>query len=236
MSALTSHWSWGSGGVSFQSHTCKTDDAGKFEFGGLWPGDQYQITVSARTAKSTDRLRSKLEAGRRARFRQDHARWRPTAASKERSSIPRASPWPSVRVFNSGDGPKPIETLTDEAGKFRLQGLRNGPVFVFAEKAGCRFTGLRTICGATDVVLKMLRTGEPVPPRSAPSSAARDEEERRSARRLLEKFLATGDDRTKQWARSRLAKLDSRASPEERAKGQAADSLERRDRFRNCRG
>jgi hypothetical protein len=115
----------------------------------------------------------------------------------------------NIRVFNSGDGPKLIDTVTDDAGKFRLQGLRNGPVFVFAEKPGFRFAGVRTNCGATNAVLKMRRAEEPVPPRSVPSSASRNEEERKVARKVLEKFLATGNDAEKEWARSRLARINS---------------------------
>jgi len=99
--------------------------------------------------------------------------------------------------------------VTDEAGKFRLQGLRNGPVFVFAEKPGFRFVGVRTNCGAANAVLKMRRAEEPVPPRSVPSSASRNEEERKVARKVLEKFLATGNDAEKEWARSRLARMNS---------------------------
>ena len=47
-----------------------------------------------------------------------------------------------ARVFNCGDGPAPIETHTDKFGRFRLEGLNRGPIYVFAEKADYRFAGV----------------------------------------------------------------------------------------------
>ncbi len=211
---LTSHWSWAGGTVSFQSHTCKTDDAGRFEFGGLWPGDRYQISVSAKDYEKygspmVNSTPGGLHDFGKIAIQAANGAVKGTVVDSAGKAIS------GVRVFNVGDGPKPIETLSDDAGGFRLQGLRSGPVFIFAEKAGFRFGGLRTNCGATKVAVKMRRNEEPLPQWSPPSPASRSEEEQRMARKVLEKFLATGDNRQQQWARSRIARMDRRQPPKQ---------------------
>ncbi len=42
-------------------------------------------------------------------------------------------------VRQSGDGPMPTETVSDEQGRFRLPGVIEGPALVFAAKEGFRF-------------------------------------------------------------------------------------------------
>lgn len=217
--ALISHWSQARGGVSFQSHTDKTDDAGRFEFGGLWPGDRYQITVSARDCEKYGSPTVLALPG----ALHDLGKITIVALNGAVEGVvvdSSGKPLAGIGVFNSGDGLKRIDTITDEAGKFRIQGLRNGPVFVFAEKPGFRFAGARTKCGAAGVVLKMFRVEEPVPQRSTPKP--RVDEERKMARKVLEKMLATGDDPYNQWARARIVKMDS----EQNRHGTATESVD----------
>jgi len=103
-------------------------------------------------------------------------------------------PMADVRVFNSGDAPEAVSIRTGPAGRFRLEGRRSGPVYVFAEKADCRFTGLRTTSGATGVAIKLLRKDEPLP-----VSAQRPEPPYEAQQKLGHKFLkrlwATGTPR-----------------------------------------
>lgn len=48
----------------------------------------------------------------------------------------RGEPVAGARVFVAGDAPQPVETTTTVAGRFTLDGVLPGPVFVFAERPG----------------------------------------------------------------------------------------------------
>src|SRR5207248_5052775 len=72
-------------------------------------------------------------------------------------------PIAGVKIFNSGDGLKPVQSITDAAGQFRLDELNAGPVYVFAQKAGHRFTGVRVQAGS-EVTIRLL------PPVDAPAA------------------------------------------------------------------
>jgi hypothetical protein len=105
-------------------------------------------------------------------------------------------PMADVRVFNTGDAPETVSARTDASGRFRLEGLRSGPAYVFAEKPECRFTGLRTAAGATGVVVKLLRSDEPLPPSARRPQQPSYEEQQKVARRMLQKLWATDLART----------------------------------------
>ncbi len=204
---LISHWSTGSGGISFQSETCKTDDAGKFAFIGLLPGDQYEIRIKAQGFEQYGTRQIDATPGGVRDFGKIAL---VGAGGAVEGSVQDSAgkPVAYARVFNTGDGPEPVETRSDDAGRFRLQGFRSGPVFVLAEKEGYRFAGLRTNAGASGAVVKMLRSDEPLPQRPAPSAASISEDELKSARLLVEKFLAEGTDVQKQWARRTMPKIE----------------------------
>lgn len=208
---LTSHWSWGGGGLSFQSHTCKTDEAGKFEFGGLWPGDGYTIRVSLKGYEKVGTPQVNAKPGEV----HDFGRLVLFAASGAVAGVvldSSSQPVANVRVFNSGDGPEPIETTTDGSGKFRLEGFRRGRVFLFADKDGYRFTALRTTTDSSDAVMKLLRSAEPVPPLSISPQASISDAEKQCARALLEKLHETADDRLKSWAEKKIDQMDREKS------------------------
>ena len=109
-------------------------------------------------------------------------------------------PLAGVRVFNRGDGPKPVETHTDASGCFRLVGLNAGTVYVFADKADYRFAGVRTTAGATGLVVRLLRQAEPAPTRPVASPPMPLDEQRGLARRMLAKLWAE-DARSKDYYR-----------------------------------
>jgi hypothetical protein len=107
-------------------------------------------------------------------------------------------PLADVRMFNVGDGPKPVETRTDTSGHFRLEGLDAGPVYVFAEKAEYRFAGARATTGAADVALTLVGQSEPMPSRPIAADAKPLDAQPEVARRMLEKLWAccTPDNRS----------------------------------------
>jgi len=105
-------------------------------------------------------------------------------------------------VRQSGDGPLPTRALSDEQGQFRLPGVLEGPVFVFAEKAGFRFHFQGIDDDSKPVRVVLARTGEPpaVAYTTLPPALPVDEE-KALARRVIqpqgEKVLEHGKDEDK---------------------------------------
>ena len=202
---LVAHWQWGSSGTSFRIDQRKTDEQGRFEFGGLWPGDNYQICIRAKDCVPFGSAQVKATPGGTHDFG-------PIALASAIGVVAgrvldsAGQPVADARVFNSGDGIALLETRSDAAGRFRLQGFRTGPVFVFAEKEGYRFAGLGVESGAAEAVLKMLKTTEP-PPRPASIACLSGPELRKAAKQLLEKLWA-GNENYRPWACSKMARVD----------------------------
>jgi hypothetical protein len=105
-------------------------------------------------------------------------------------------------IRQSGDGPLPTRTLSDEQGSFRLPGVLEGPALVFAEKAGYRFHFQRCEDRVTAVRLQMSQIGESsaVSYRTLPSVLPTDDE-KAMARKLIQahgKFvMERGNDEDK---------------------------------------
>jgi protocatechuate 3,4-dioxygenase beta subunit len=204
---LMTDWRWAGGGVGFRLSTFNTDDAGKFEYGGLWPGDQYHITVAAKGYEKNSTRRVDGTAGGVHDF--GKITLVNAGGAVEGTVVDSAGkPLAGARVFNSGDGPEKMETRSDDAGKFSLNGFRKGPVFVFAEKEGFRFSGVRTNSGATDTVLKMLRTDEPATQHPAISQTSPNEEEKKAAHIFLEKIWSMSTGNQRRSARYKMARID----------------------------
>lgn len=116
-----------------------------------------------------------------------------------------------MRVFNSGDGPRPVQTTTDADGRFRLKDLDVGPVYVFARKAGYRFGGPRAATGS-DVTLALQSSDEPPPAREVGRVVSAAERER-LARRLLDALWALPPKRRKDVAHAAISNM-ARIDPE----------------------
>lgn len=139
-------------------------------------------------------------------------RRQPTGESVEGTVMDTAGkPVAGVRVFNSGDGPKLIETRTDPLGRFRLLGIASGPLYVFAEKAGYRFTGTRATAEAKNVAIQLMSQAEPPAQWPAGSKPMPLGQQRKLARGMLEKLWAE-DSRSKRC--SGVAGAMSRIDPE----------------------
>ncbi len=65
------------------------------------------------------------------------------------------NPISGVRVYNRGDGAEEVSTTTDDQGQFRLEGLFEGPVWVFAEADGYQFGGAATEASSDDVLITL---------------------------------------------------------------------------------
>jgi len=175
------------GGTGINVQECdKLEADGTFTLTGLWPDVQYRLLVklpgheryaSVMLPAAADKTR---DLGKIALAR--------TVETVEGTVLDTAGkPVAGARVFNAGDGPDPMETRTDAAGRFRLTGFRKGPAYFFAMKDGYQFAGLRTTAGAADATVKMLRKDEAAPKRPIAVAAVPPEEQKKLARALLEK-------------------------------------------------
>ncbi len=200
---------FGDHGTSFVCETVAADAAGNFRIGGLWAGDKYEVRVSAADYEMRGTQAIEGTVGGTIDFGKIALRSiGGVVAGKVVDSS--GKPLADVRVFNCGDAPAPLETRSDDAGKFRLAGLRKGTVYVSAEKDGYRFSGVRTSCSATDAVVTMLRSDQPPPKWSAPPPPANEAEQRQIAARKVLELLATAKDQyIKERARAQLTALDA---------------------------
>ncbi|HZW31549.1 MAG TPA: hypothetical protein VFF52_12630 [Isosphaeraceae bacterium] len=113
-----------------------------------------------------------------------------------------AQPIAGAIVRQSGDGPLPTESVTAQDGRFRLQGVLEGPALVFAGKDGFRLQFQPIDDGSNPTEVVLTRTGEPpavayhtLPP------ALPVEDEKTLARRLIlpcvERIFPHGKDAEK---------------------------------------
>jgi len=208
-------WHFGRfGRGSLRLSTLTTDAEGRFQTRALWPVDEYHIVVEA---EGYDKWESARLRGRPGRTR-DLAQIALRGASGFVEGIVVDSagrPIPDTHVFNQGDALRPLNTQTDDAGRFRLEGFFMGPVYVFAQKAGHRFTGARTAANTGDLVIKLLRTDEPVPQPHWQYETPPFDRQKAAARKLLEKLwdvYKNGDD---EWATRHIVRAMERIDPDQ---------------------
>ena len=204
---LNTMWQSGAGGIGFALKTAATDAQGRFEFVGLWPGDEYHVAferegfdkqetavVTGRAGKTHDFGRVTLIAARG------------TVEGKIVDSL--GKPVPAARVFNTGDGPQTVSTASDSEGRFHLAGLHSGPVYVFVDQPGYRFTAARAAAGATGLVVTILRKDQPTPRFAGPPMKVLMEEQRKLAHELLEMVWAQCDHAKLQTAVVTMCRID----------------------------
>jgi hypothetical protein len=120
-------------------------------------------------------------------------------------------PIAGVQIFEASDGPL---ATTDEAGRFRIAGVRSGRSFLLARRAGFRFSGASIDdkeFGPVELTLSrpgepadriMATLPEPIPPDEARALS------RRMIGPYLKQVLARGDDAAKSWSLGILRWLD----------------------------
>jgi thiol-disulfide isomerase/thioredoxin len=120
-------------------------------------------------------------------------------------------PIADATVFNC-DGHQRVETKTDAAGEFRLPGVPEGGVFVFAEKPGYRFSGVHLSAEQAEGTLTLTSVDEAVKPLPTLPPLLSDEEEDVLARQVAGPWLGelakSGTEREKLWALACLVDLD----------------------------
>ncbi|MGO9467334.1 MAG: carboxypeptidase regulatory-like domain-containing protein [Isosphaeraceae bacterium] len=160
-----------------------TAEAGWFVFRDLWPGDRYKVVVQAAGWSKAESPEVTGRAGETHDFGtfvltqlEGHLAGRVAGAD--------GRPIAGATVFNRGDGPRPVETLTDDQGRFGLDSLFPGTKYAFVRKDGYRFTGMKANGDDDDLAVTLLRTTEP-PPAWKPEVTASFEDQRAFARRIL---------------------------------------------------
>ncbi len=179
---MSSAGSFTPGGLDGVADRTKTDAEGRFEVRPLWSELSYSFTVRA---EGCDLFESPWIQGEPGKVHDAGRIALVSAAGFVEGIVADAAGQPIVgaRVFNSGDAPKPLATLSDQAGRFRLEGFRVGTVHVFAEKEGYRLSGIATETGRTGVRIELLR--------AAPRTALTFADEQKAVRRILERRWAT---------------------------------------------
>ena len=119
----------------------------------------------------------------------------------------RGQPVDGATVFNSGDAHERIEARSKGGGKFLLTEVTKGGVFLFAEKPGYRFTGVRLPADQAEATLVLTPVDEPAEPKTTLPPLLSPDEEYALARAVLDPWL------------ERLAKS---GTPEQRIKGFAS--------------
>ena len=203
---------WPGSGSSGTLEKHRTDVNGRFETNALWPAETYRVQVSAEGFGKGESPRLVAKAGRLHDL--------PPVVLQRTGGVVRGrvidsagEPIRDVRVFNSGDAPQPVQTHSDAAGRFRLEDLFVGAVYVCAHKSGYRFTAHRVNTDGGPVAIQLFRSDEPIPPRSAPIKPPSFDEQRRVARQLLEKLWALPMD-VKRTAMRTLLESMARLDPE----------------------
>jgi 5-hydroxyisourate hydrolase-like protein (transthyretin family) len=166
-----------------------TDASGRFSFGGLWPGERYNVMVDAEgygTAESS-------EATGRAAEEHDFGRIMVVDTSGYVAGTvvdAVGNPFPGAGVFNQGDAPAPVKSWTGANGRFRLDGLFPGGKYVFARaNGGYRFAGVRIEGNARDLTIRLVRDKDPPSPWK-PAESPPHEAQRALAERIVTRLWA----------------------------------------------
>ncbi|HVA46875.1 MAG TPA: carboxypeptidase-like regulatory domain-containing protein [Pirellulales bacterium] len=123
----------------------------------------------------------------------------------------RGQPVARVTAFNSGDGHRRVEAKTGRTGKFLLEGVPEGPVFLFAEKSGYRFTGQRLEVGRSIAGFTLALVDEEVEPLATLPPLVSPDDEKALARQVLDPWLRearSGTEMQKMFALASLSHID----------------------------
>jgi hypothetical protein len=98
-------------------------------------------------------------------------------------------PVDGATVFNSGDGHERVEAKSKGGGKFLLTDVPEGGVFLFAEKAGYRFMGVRLPPDQTEATLLLTSLDKPAESKATLPPLLSPDEEYALARAVLDPWL-----------------------------------------------
>lgn len=171
--------------LAFSLNGFMLNEEGAFLTGGLWPDQRYRLQI---TAEGYQPIESRIFSGRRGETA-DAGRFelRRTSVTLDGEVLDAAGqPVAGATVFNSGDAEQPLTATTDAAGRFRLEGLTEGPVCLLVRKPGFWPAGASLSTSDAGVQVRLIDEGRPRPESRLPGvDAASNAEDREVARRLL---------------------------------------------------
>ena len=172
-----------------------TSAGGWFVFRGLWPGFQYGVEIDA---PGHTKAEAHTVIADQEKFHDvgKIVLARTSGALAGRVVGSRGEPIAGAVVFNRGDGPEIVTTLTNSDGQFQLSSLMPGTKYTFVRNDGYRFTGVKADDDARALLITVRRNGEP-PPAWKPTATASFDEQRAFAKQILirlwEKFAAKAE-------------------------------------------
>jgi hypothetical protein len=190
--------------IELEKH--RTDANGRFETYALWPGETYRVTITADGYGKLDSTQVQPKAGQVHDFH-NLVLQRTGGIVQGQIIDSKGLPVAGVLVVNKGDGPQPIQTKSDVSGRFRLDGLYEGGVFVCARKQGYRFTAQRVQTDGPAVTIRLLRSSEPLPQPKKEVELPPFEVQRQIGRQLLEKLWALPPEVKRTGMRSLLVSM-----------------------------
>jgi hypothetical protein len=101
----------------------------------------------------------------------------------------RGQPVDGATVFNSGEGHERVEARSKGGGKFLLPNVPKGGVFLFAEKPGYRFTGVRLPADQAKATLLLTSFDEPAEAKATLPPLLSPDDEYALARAVLDPWL-----------------------------------------------
>jgi protocatechuate 3,4-dioxygenase beta subunit len=152
------------------SATATTDKDGRYEFPGLWPGDQYEVKVTAEGFDDAGSGWQKTEPGkvREVPLTLTRANLAVAGVVVDTAGGPVAG-----AVVHSADGLTVLRTRSADDGSFSLTGFYDAAGFVCADKPGFRPAAVPVHPGERKPVRVVLRRAdEPVPAVAAPKDHA----------------------------------------------------------------
>jgi protocatechuate 3,4-dioxygenase beta subunit len=153
---------------------------------GLWPGEHYHLALAAEGYATLESDVSASAAG--STFDVGRLVLRRTNLTVEGEVLDAdGKPVEKASVFNSGDAQEPVTVETDTAGRFRVEGLSEGPVYLLIRKLGYWPAGLRCAAGDVGQRVSLVDGKNERPKKPLPPSLDRgpSPERRELARRLL---------------------------------------------------
>lgn len=146
--------------LAFSLHGFMLNDEGAFRTGGLWPDQRYRLRI---TAEGYQPIESRIFSGRRGETA--HAgrfELRRTGLTLEGEVIDAAGqPLAAATVFTSGDAEQPLTATTDATGRFRLEGLIEGPIYLLVRKRGFWPAGENFSTSDAGVQVRLIDEGGP---------------------------------------------------------------------------
>ena len=157
---------------------------GTFRSGGLWPDEQYHLVVSAPGYQTVETAALAAPAGQTCDLGNLVLR-RSGLSVEGRVLDSDGRPVSGATVINSGDAERPLSVLTTNDGRFKLDALFAGPVYLLVRKEGYRSAGARGAAGDDTFEVRLIDSKQPRQTSRGPEAKPNRADEQDFVRRWL---------------------------------------------------